>query len=214
MLTATNMRHLTILKDVFDFSRLCSTRTYIWGGLVQDVLAGEFLREHSDVDGFTLNLWNLQKDLAALFEQKGYTVSFVEDMGFLKIEYNETHAVFNQLEFDEDIALWRHAGNEGTVYFPRIWLCNNPYRFYDTEVFVSGVEFEYSIKARPQLLNPLWKGREKDIKMIEWLNRIFDNERINREEILKQIWSYNPYWVKKGYQQYSMPAVAWKLEPL
>lgn len=56
-LSDTNKRLLAILRDIYDVSTLCSTRTYVWADLVQDVLAGEFLREHRDVDGFTLNLW-------------------------------------------------------------------------------------------------------------------------------------------------------------
>jgi len=110
--------------------------------------------------------------------------------------------------------MWRHAGDEGTVYFPKQWLSDVPQNFYDTKVFISGIEFEYSIKTHPQLLNPEWNGRKKDIDAINWLNSALNERHINRDEILKQVWSYNPYWVKKGYKEYSMPSVAWTLEPM
>ena len=45
-LSETNKRNLAILRDIYDVSGLCSTRTYVWAGLVQDILAGKFLREH------------------------------------------------------------------------------------------------------------------------------------------------------------------------
>ncbi len=212
-LSAANERNLALLRDIYDVSSLCSTRTFIWAGLVRDVLAGEFLRDHRDVDGFTLNLWDLKDEMAALYRQRGYAVSFLEEVNILRIERDGVHAGFNRLELDGDTAMWRHIGNEGTVYFPKRWLSDTPHPFYDAQVFVSGVEFEYSIKTHPQLLNPEWKGRDRDIEAIDWLNRMLEEMPIDREEILKQIWSYNPFWAKRGYKEYCMPSVAWRLEP-
>jgi hypothetical protein len=213
-LSENNKHHLALLKDIFEVSQLCSTRTYIWAGLVQDILMGEFLCDHGDVDGFTLNLWDLKDEMAALYKQRGYEISFYEDVNFLKIERDGEHAVFNQLELDGEIARWRHAGVEGTVYFPARWLSDMPQSFFDTKAFVSGIEFEYSIKTHPHLLGPEWKGREKDIATINWLHSVLEEREIDSGEILKQIWSYTPFWVKKGYKEYSMPSVAWELEPI
>ena len=212
-LSETNKRNLAILRDIYDVSGLCSTRTYVWAGLVQDILAGKFLREHRDVDGFTLNLWGVRYEMAALYEQRGYAISFLDDVHILRIDRDGVHAVFNRLEFDGETAMWRHAGDEGTVYFPKQWLSDTPQCFYDTRVFVSGIEFEYSIKTHPHLLNPEWAGRTKDADALKWLNSMLDEQQIDREGILRQIWSYNPYWVKRGYRAYTMPFVAWKLEP-
>jgi hypothetical protein len=36
---------------------------------------------------------------------------------------------------------------------------------------------------------------------------------MDSEEILKLLWRYTPFWVKKGYKEYALPSVAWKLEP-
>lgn len=208
-LSATNRQTLAFLKDIFEVSALCSTRTYIWAGLVRDVCTGEFLRDHGDVDGFTLNLWPLRDEMAALYRQRSYTVTFLEEVNFLKIERNDVHAVFNRLEFDGDLAQWRHVGDFGTVYFPKRWLSETPRRFYDMQVFVSGIEFEYAIKACPRLLSPEWKSRDKDRDALDWLNRVLDEQGLNREEILRQVWSYTPYWVRKGYGEYAAPVAAW-----
>ncbi len=213
MALETNTNQLTLLRDIYEISNACSTRTYIWGGLVQDIVVGRFLREHRDIDGFTLNLWERGDEIVAMYEERGYQVSHIEGVDFLRIARDEAHAVFNQLELDGEIALWRHAGKEGTVYFPKQWLSDTPQDFYDTKAYVSGVEFEYAVKTYPQLLNPEWKGRDKDITTIQWLTRIIDESGLDREAILKQIWSYNPYFAKRGFKEYWMPCVAWKLEP-
>lgn len=202
-----------MLRDIYEASALCSTRTYIWAGLVQDLFAGRFLREHRDMDGFALNLWDVRHDLAALYRERGYTVSFLENVNFLKIERDGLHAVFNRLEIDGDTAMWRHIGDQGTVYFPRRWLADEPLPFYDTQAFVSGIEFEYAIKTHPHLLNPLWHGREKDAQAVAWLGKMLAEKQVEPDDVLKRIWSYNPCWVSKGYPEYAMPAVAWRLEP-
>ena len=33
---------------------------------------------------------------------------------------------------------------------------------------------------------------------------------MSREAILKQVWSYTPYWVQKGYDEYAAPVRAWR----
>ncbi len=212
-LSERNKCHLALLKDVYEVSEACGTRTYIWAGLVRDVLAGEFLREHGDVDGFTLNLWALRDGLAALYRQRGYAVSFLEEVQFLQIARDGVHATINRLDLDGNTAMWRHIGDQGTVYFPRQWLSAAPHSFYDVQVFVSGIEFEVAIVTHPHLLGPEWEGREKDVEMLEWLNGAIEERGMDREAILKQVWSYNPYWVKREYTEYSMPSVAWRLEP-
>ncbi|HSL46863.1 MAG TPA: hypothetical protein VK897_25725 [Anaerolineales bacterium] len=213
LLSERNINQVTLLHDIYEVSNSCTTRAYIWGGLVQDILTGRFLREHHDVDGFILNLWNFREEIATSYKERGYEVSFIEEVNFLRIDCGEVHAGFNQLEFDGETALWRHAGNEGTVFFPKRWLSDTPQNFYDTKVYISGVELEYAIKAYPRLLNPNWKAREKDEIAIKWLNSVIDERGIVREAILKQVWSYNPYWAKRGFREYQMPCVAWNLEP-
>jgi hypothetical protein len=201
MLSASQKSQLQLLKDIFEISGLCSTKTYIWGGLVPDIIEGHFLREHHDVDGFILNLLDVKNKMETLFRQRGYAASFSDDFDMLRVEKNGCHAAFNRLEIDNNTAMWRHIGNEGTVYFPGTWLENNPRYFYDIPVFVSGMEFEYSIKARVKLLSPVWEPREKDIKALEYFSKKLRGPNIDLENLLKQVHSNNPYWRKKGYQE-------------
>ncbi|NLG51938.1 MAG: hypothetical protein GX552_17670, partial [Chloroflexi bacterium] len=74
-LSPSNRVQLALLRDIYEVSHLCGTRTYIWAGLVRDIVSGHFLRDHGDVDGFTLNLWQLRDDLETLYRQRGYAVS-------------------------------------------------------------------------------------------------------------------------------------------
>ena len=204
---------LALLRDIFEVSALCDTRTYIWAGLVRDVLSGAFLREHGDVDGFTRSLWEKRQELAAHYEQRGCRVSYLEGVQMMRIDRDGVHAAFNRLDIDGDTAIWRHIGEQGAVYFPQRWLPVEPILFYDAQVYPSGVAFEYCIKSHPELLSPLWKGRAKDVEAIAWLEGMLVEQHLGREEALQQVWSYNPFWVKKGYPEYAMPTVARPLAP-
>jgi hypothetical protein len=201
MLSDSQKCQIQLLKDIFEIADLCSTKTYIWGGLVVDIVEGYFLREHHDIDGFTMNLLDVKNKMEILFQQSGYTTSFLNDFDMLRVEKNGCFAVFNRLEVENKVAMWRHIGNEGTVYFPCIWLENSPRYFYNIPALISGMEFEYSIKARVKLLSPLWELREKDNKVLEYWNKKLDDQNINAESLLKQIWSDNPYWRKKGFKE-------------
>ncbi len=212
-LTNAQTAQIGLLRAIYSVSYLLSTRTYIWAGLVQDVMTGRFLRDHGDVDGFTLNLWELRHDMAALFERRGYRVSFLEEFHILRIDGDGVHAGLNPLEVDGDTAMWRHIGDRGTLYFPSRWLSDTPLPFYDTQVFVSGVEFEYAIKTHPELLSPTWRGREEDTPAISWLEGALREQALSPKDVLRQVWSYNPFWVSRGYTEYAMPSVAWRLEP-
>lgn len=192
---------LQFLRDIFEVADLCSTHTHIWGGLAVDIVEGRFLREHHDIDGFTLNLLDVRNGMEMLFRQRGYSTSFLNDFDMLRVEKNGCHAAFNRLELDNTIAMWRHIGDEGTVYFPCTWLENEPRYFHDIPVFISGVEFEYAIKAKVTLLSPEWVLREKDSKALEYWKKALDDQDINPENLLQQIWSDNPYWRKKGYKE-------------
>jgi hypothetical protein len=198
MLSDWQKQQLQILKDIYEVSRSCSTNTYVWGGLVMDIFEGRFLREHHDIDCFTLNLLDVKSDMNVLFKQKGVSTEYLSDIDMFKIDQHRCEAAFNRLEIDNDVAMWRHIGNEGTFYFPRVWLEKRTRYFYDTPVLVSGIEFEYSIKTKVKLLSPIWELRENDLKALEFWNRKFVDQNINPENLLKQIWSDNPYWRKRG----------------
>jgi hypothetical protein len=179
-----------------------STKTYIWGGLVMDILEGCFLREHKDIDCFTLNLLDVKDGVDAVFKERGYSTEFLTDIDMFQIHKDGCGAAFNRLELNNEIAMWRHIGNEGTLYFPRVWLEDTPRNFYNTHVLISGIEFEYCIKTKVELLSPLWRLREKDTEALEYWARLLNEKNVSPESVLRQIWSENSYWRKKGYTEY------------
>ncbi|MDP6018164.1 MAG: hypothetical protein QGI32_18855, partial [Candidatus Latescibacteria bacterium] len=61
---------------------------------------------------------------------------------------------------------------------------------------------------------PEWTGREKDRQAAEYLARKLAEAGISADDVLSRVWSYNPFWVRKGYSEYAMPAVASPLSPL
>jgi hypothetical protein len=198
---------LGILREIYEVSLICQTRTHIWAGLVPDIMQGKFLREHHDIDGFTLNLWDIRLRLDELFSQRGFTVTYMEDFHIMRLDRDDAHVGLNPLIVDSDTAMWKHIGDDGTLYFPRRWLSEDPCSFYDTKAYVSGVEFEYSIKSHPELLSPIWKNREKDQQTLQWLSGILRERGISATDILSEVWSYNPFWVKKGYPEYRKPII-------
>ena len=185
--------------------------TYIWGGFTIDVFEGRFLREHKDLDGFTYHLLDVLDEMVTLYQLRGYTTRFFEDIHMLEISKNELHASFNRLDIDNETAMWRHIGDEGTVYFPISWLDDTPRNFYNQKVYTSGVRFEYAIKTNVRMINAEWQLRDKDYVSIEYLKKFIENEHIAEEDIFQRIWSYNPYWAKRGYEEFYRPTVEYPL---
>ncbi|WFR58260.1 hypothetical protein QA584_04115 [Anaerocolumna sp. AGMB13025] len=37
-------------------------------------------------------------------------------------------------------------------------------------------------------------------------------EKILKEDIYKWFWSYNPYWYKKGYDEFFRPTIAYPMQ--
>ena len=193
---------LQLLQDIYEVSTALAMRTYIWGGMVVDILCGEFLRVHHDIDGFTLNLSSVKTEMAALFSRKGYVTTYSDEYGMLKIRRGELHAALNQLEIDDDTAVWRHVGDQGTVAFPVDWLEATPHRFCGVNTYISGAKFEYAVKTNVHLLNPEWQLRDKDRDAIRFLSAELDRMGVDRVQVLSRIWSYTPYWVGRGYPEY------------
>jgi hypothetical protein len=201
MLSNNQQQQLQTLKDIFEISGLCSTKTYVWGGMVMDILEGRFLREHGDIDCFTLNLLDVKENMDSFFIQRGYKTGFTNGIDMYNVQKDGCRVAFNRLEIDNKIAMWRHIGNEGTLYFPRVWLRDSPWAFYKTPVLVSGIEFEYSIKAKVTLLSPEWQQRESDKVALDYYTKALKEHNIASESVLNKVWSDNPFWRKKGYKK-------------
>jgi hypothetical protein len=199
---------LQLLQDIYEVSAALATRTYIWGGMVVDILRDEFLRVHRDIDGFTLNLSSVRTDMAGLFSKRGYATAYADEYGMLKIKKGELHAALNQLEIDGHTAMWRHVGDQGTVYFPVDWLDATPRCFCGINAYISGAEFEYAIKTNVHLLNPEWQLRDKDRAAIQFLSAELDRMGVDKAQVLSSVWSHTPYWVGRGYPEYERRVTA------
>ena len=59
----------------------------------------------------------------------GYTTEYNQYVKMLIIRKDGLHAAFNQLDVDRKVAMWRHIGDHGTVFFPAEWLDSEPQQF-------------------------------------------------------------------------------------
>jgi hypothetical protein len=212
-LPAGNRGYLSFLEDIFEVSAACGTITYIWGGFTLDIIEGRFLREHHDLDGFTRDMLDVLPELMAAYDRRGYDASFREDIDMLVICKGGLHAAFNRLEIDGETAMWRHVGEEGTVYFPAAWLDAAPRDLYTTRAYTAGLQLDYALKSNIRLTHATWELREKDHAALAQLEAALAARGLDPEVFLRRIWSYTPFWAKRGYPEYAMPVVARPLLP-
>ena len=155
----------------------CSTKlgttSWIWGGFTVDIYTGRILREHEDLDYLTLNLHNLKSQFTELFESIGWQVQNL-DNGDIKLRKDGLKIQLGHVEFT-DKAKWTHNGEKGHIYFPIKWLRQEMIRFYGIELHVVEPEFQYVLKEYPEMLNPEWVLREKDIVAKQQLRAILES---------------------------------------
>ncbi|MCG8501861.1 MAG: hypothetical protein MJB12_15865 [Firmicutes bacterium] len=207
LLSKANQHYLELMKDIYEVSNLCSTKTYVWGGFTLDIFEERFLQEHEDLDCFVLDLMDVLNKLVLEYKKRGYKTEFKGDYNRLVIRKEEQHASFNPLNVDKDVAMWRHIGDQGTVYFPYSWLDDSPRSFYGVNVYTSGLYFEYAFKSIARLANPKWKVRKKDQDALAYLTKKIAEQGLAPNELLKNIWCYNPFWMKQGYSPFSEPVL-------
>lgn len=204
----SNRRYLEFMRDIYAASGACGVKTYIWGGLTADIWEGRFLREHGDLDGFTENMMEVLYPLMDEYHSRGYETEFRSGFNMLIIKKNGLHACFSPLDKDGEEAMWRHIGEWGTVYFPGEWLDREPRNFLGVNVYTAGLCFEYAIRKLMPLLNPGWVcEREKDREKRVYLEEKMAESGIDIHRTLERIWSYNPYWMKKGYLPSRQPVL-------
>lgn len=207
-LSVSNKQYLKFIHDIFDISNELGIKTFVWGGLTTDIFEGEFLREHSDLDGFIENMASVLELLIEKYQSRGYLVKYLEEFSMLEVAIDENqYASFNPVVIEGGLAMWRHIGDRGTVYFPESWLDNQPRDFYDAKVYTSGLKFEYAFRQISALVNPDWVEREKDKVAKSYLEKKMNELNINPDEIMRNIWSYNPYWIGKGYDPFDKPTL-------
>lgn len=206
-ISENNKSYLSFMKDIYDVSSELSIRTYIWGGFTTDIFEEKFLRDHGDLDCFVENMMTVLEQLIIKYKDKGYQTKFYSDINMLEIRKGNQHADFNPLDIDGEVAMWRHIGDHGTVYFPYDWLDSTPRNFYGVNVYTSGLCFEYGFRKIAGDVNPEWKEREKDSIAKDYLEERIREKYIDDKDILKCIWSYNPFWIKKGYDPFTKPTL-------
>jgi len=207
-MTDKNQKHLEIMKDIYTVSTELGIKSYVWGGFAADILNGNLTREHGDLDLFTENLVQNKDILTQKYETLGYEVKYLENFWMLQIYKGDIHAAFNSVRNVGGIAHWHHCGPHGTVFFPYEWLDKEPSMFYGSPVYTIGAELAYILKTNVKLLNPEWEAkglRDKDRADIETLERILSSRGVNKDEIKKKVWSHNPIWYAKGYEEYYYP---------
>lgn len=208
MISDKNKLFLQIIKDISEISENLGVKTFIWGGFVIDLIEGKFVREHSDLDGFILNMDAVLNKLIVGFEERGYTTKFNENFRILAIYKDDLHAAFNVLSEDRGIAEWQHIGKNGSVYFPYDWLDQEPRKFYGINIYTSNVKFEYGFKNIAPLINPDWSNRRpQDIKAINYYKEKLADMGVSTDQVEEEIWSYNPFWIDFGYSPFQPPVL-------
>ncbi len=137
------------------------TFSWIWGGWVSDIYAGRVLREHHDVDYLMLHLREREDEIAHWFVARGWTALILSngDLGLRRLSA--------RMELGRVIlggeARWMHDGEKGSLWFPRDWLEPEPVPFCGRVVHVVQPELQYVLLEHPELLDPCWKPRPKDL---------------------------------------------------
>lgn len=180
----------TILRSVAlveQMSASVGTTSYIWGGLTLDVYAGRLLREHHDIDYLTVNLYELRKAFIRQFATAGCTVSTVAN-GDLVVRGTGIKLHLGQLVVDGR-AQWVHNRDApgGMLEFPATWLAPEAPTLYNQTVHVVKPELEYVLKCHPELLNPQWTPRPKDVTAKAALERILYTQRVEVQELFAQV---------------------------
>jgi hypothetical protein len=131
---------------------------------------GKILREHDDLDYLTLNLHSLKSKFAEVFSGIGWQAKDLENSD-LRLKKENVRVHLGNVEFGS-VATWTHNGERGSLCFPVSWLDLRVIEFYGIELHVVAVELQFVLKEHPELLNPDWRSRNKDILEKECLRDI------------------------------------------
>jgi hypothetical protein len=187
-LSEQNQKNLDTMKLVEAISSSLGTGSWLWGGLVPDIYSDHMLREHDDLDYLTWNLHSLRTALTEKFTAQGWLAQAVEN-GDLCLKKDRVKIHLGNIEFRTHIK-WTHNGEKGYLLFPVTWLRMSPVPFYDVEIHIVEPELQYVLKTHPELLNPAWKPREKDIRDKRVLRELLHHKNINLKHLSAQVFSF------------------------
>lgn len=169
-LSEWDQKHLDAMALVEGVSRSLKTVSWVWGGYTTDIYVGRILRAHDDLDYLTLNLHRLKSQFAETFSHHGWQTKDLEN-GDLSLKKGNVRVHLGNVEAG-DVARWTHNGEKGALLFPVSWLSLDTIEFYGRELHVVAPELQYVLKEHPELLNPDWHNRAKDILAKEYLLEI------------------------------------------
>lgn len=185
MLSNKSKLNLLAMSLVENFSNSLNTVSWIWGGFTIDIYENRILREHDDLDYLTLNLHNRIPEFTKLFKTNGWQTKLLEN-GDLKLKQKDIKIQLGHIEFLDKVC-WSHNGDKGSIWFPAEWLNMNPVKFCGIKVHVVQPEFQYVLLEHPQILNPEWNPREKDIVAREYLKGCIENKGICPGSLFEQV---------------------------
>lgn len=167
--------YLRTLGLLSKFSKIYNTKSYIFGGLTLDIWEGKFLREHDDIDVLCEQMYLHRGMFHDFFSKQGYETKDLENYDFKAIK-KEAKIHIGHLEIRDSQVEWKHNGDKGSIIFAKDWLDQKVYHFYDIELFTVKPEFEYVLKTHPELMNPDWVLRQKDLDARERLINLLDDK--------------------------------------
>jgi hypothetical protein len=180
-----NESNLAAMALIETHSKSLNTLSWIWGGYTIDIYENRFLREHDDLDYLTLNLHDLIQEFTGVFKNCGWQALPLEN-GDLRLEKQGTRIHLGHVELS-DRARWTHNGDKGSIWFPKEWLSTQPVRFYGQEIHVVEPEFQYVMIECPQMLNPNWKHRQKDIDARAYLKSRTNERGASLQSLLDRV---------------------------
>jgi hypothetical protein len=176
---------LSAMELVETCSKNLKTISWIWGGLTIDIYENRILREHDDLDYLTLNLHSLIPQFSDLFAISGWQVNVLEN-GDLKVKQEGVKIQLGHVELSNE-ARWTHNGEKGSIWFPSDWIKSRSVNFCGIEIHVIEPEFQFVMLEHPQMLNPNWRHRGKDISAQRYLRNYLVMNGISPKSLFEQV---------------------------
>jgi len=181
-----NNQFIDAMGLIENISNSLKTVSWIWGGFTTDIYIGRILREHDDLDYLTLNLHQLKPMFEEAFSSNDWQCENLCN-GDMKLRKDNLKVHLGNVELDNGLVKWTHNGEKGSLLFPVPWLNPNIVGFLEAELHVVAPELQYVLKEHPELLNPDWIIREKDIVEKKYLQDLLVKEKINVCSLCKLI---------------------------
>jgi hypothetical protein len=213
-----NIEYITdCISHVINVSNNLKIKFYIYGGIVQDIMEGKLLRRHSTIHMFMENMDDNIEYIMKYLKEKGLSIDYCEYLNslhigkyYIKGKKEYVKIIITTIKFNGKTAIWKYLGEQGFINFPKKWLDNESRKFYNLDIFTSGVNLEYCYRIFFRYIHPKWwheDRAEKHIKAIDFYeNKLIENN-INPYKIFEKIWCYSPYWYKEGFSGYEEPVL-------